>query len=1050
MSELDLAKKLFGTSNRNTGYSSAPSRIQNQGVTTTVGTSSTRYGTVQAIGDNNYLTILLDGSDEPIKAYCETPVVVGQRVSVVIGNNTITVIALQSFVEQVQQNQEQTNTKFQEIQQQGEELAASVAEDIQQVQDSVDAATSAANAAKESAEAASEAASAASDKADAASSKADELSSSLGELSGKVDSVETTVNGVESDVSELTTTVTATQETAQSALTAATSAQQDITGFKTTVSQTYETKADADAAMAQEVLDRNSAISQSATEIKQEVSQNYVSNETGETLATKAEVTQSANQIKQEVSQNYQVKGDYATSGELDDAIAKEVSDRNSAITQSATEIKQEVSENYVNNETGATLATKTELTTAIDGVTSTVSQNYVNKNDASKTYATKTEVTQTKDSILQSVSDSYQVKGDYATADDIDSAIAAEVVNRNAAIETKANQITQTVSETYQSKTDAGTMESSLQAQIKTQADRITQEVSDRKTAVSGAITESKTYTDTTAEGLTTSITQSVMNEVGETYTKQADFELTLDGFSAEFTTAIGEVEDKAEAAQSTADTAKSTADSAASTANTAKSTADTANKTATTASTNASSALSTANTAKDTADKASSAASAAQSTASSASTAANEAKSTASAAQSAASTAQSTANTAKTTADNASKAASTAQSTANTANTTANQAKTAASNAQTTANSAQTAANEAAKTATNFIAYTASTGSLSLGNKIDSLNKNELVLSPSIIEMKEDAQTVASFSGEKGIMLGNVSKGAVSCFTNTKMGIYAPSGVLPSNPDLDYFLESPRFEVDVSDAGTSIDGYVTSMFGNVQFMSLSSDGGMDIANLEINSPGDIYIGNLNTSSHVYIPRNTYIEGYTSISGDDLVLDVNKIEKPAITIGHDGENMNFTFANTDQVFPANRTVGQSGPTSNEGTTYFYRSGNYAYLRIPRGTDLTEDTVAVEVSAYSRVQGLNDTNYAMGIDITHTYGGATGTFLSDIGGPVISSGTAADSYFSGNYITPVIINLPRAKRTVSQTYDLYRFSVVGRTSNGSGTLGYWYMTARLL
>ena len=960
MSEIDIAKKLFGTGGRASGSGSAPSRIQNQ-TNVTTGYTSTRYGTVQAIEDNNYLTILLDGSDEPIKAYCETPVVVGQRVSVVFDNGTVTVIALSNFVEQV--GDEFTDVR-QEIEDKGQQIIDSVQEDMEAVQGAADQAKQEAEQARQEAQqAAQDAATAAQDAAQAAQGVAE---------------VQTTVNGLESDVEELTTSVSAATETANGALTAATTATQTVNSFKTEVSQTYETKADADAAMAQEVLDRNSAI------------------------------------------------------------------------TQSANSIKQEVSENYVNNETGATLATKTELTTAIDGVTSTVSQNYVNKNDASKTYATKTEVTQTKDSILQSVSDSYQVKGDYATADDIDSAIAAEVVNRNAAIETKANQITQTVSETYQSKTDAGTMESSLQAQIKTQADRITQEVSDRKTAVSGAITESKTYTDTTAEGLTTSITQSVMNEVGETYTKQADFELTLDGFSAEFTTAIGEVEDKAEAAQSTADTAKSTADSAASTANTAKTTADSANKTATTASTNASSALSTANTAKSTADKASSAASAAQSTASSASTAASEAKSTASAAQSAASTAQSTANTAKTTADNASKAASTAQSTANTANTTANQAKTAASNAQTTANNAQTAANEAAKTATNFIAYTASTGSLSLGNKVDTINKNELVLSPTIIEMKEDAQTVASFSGEKGIMLGNVSKGAVSCFTNTKMGIYAPSGVLPSNPDLDYFLESPRFEVDVSDAGTSIDGYVTSMFGNVQFMSLSSDGGMDIANLEINSPGDIYIGNLNTSSHVYIPRNTYIEGYTSISGDDLVLDVNKIEKPAITIGHDGENMNFTFTSTDQVFPANRTVGRSGPTSNEGTTYFYRSGNYVYLRIPRGTDLTEDTVAVEVSAYSRVQGLNDTNYAMGIDITHTYGGATGTFLSDIGGPVISSGSAADSYFSGNYITPVIINLPRAKRTVSQTYDLYRFSVVGRTSNGSGMLGYWYMTARLL
>ncbi len=540
MSELDLAKKLFGTSNRNTGYSSAPSRIQNQGVTTTVGTSSTRYGTVQAIGDNNYLTILLDGSDEPIKAYCETPVVVGQRVSVVIGNNTITVIALQSFVEQVQQNQEQTNTKFQEIQQQGEELAASVAEDIQQVQDSVDAATSAANAAKESAEAASEAASAASDKADAASSKADELSSSLGELSGKVDSVETTVNGVESDVSELTTTVTATQETAQSALTAATSAQQDITGFKTTVSQTYETKADADAAMAQEVLDRNSAISQSATEIKQEVSQNYVSNETGETLATKAEVTQSANQIKQEVSQNYQVKGDYATSGELDDAIAKEVSDRNSAITQSATEIKQEVSENYVNNETGATLATKTELTTAIDGVKSTVSKNYLNKNDASKTYATKTEVTQSADSIKQEVSETYQVKGDYATDSDISSAIAQEVLDRNSAIEQSATQINQSVSQNYQSKTDAGTMQSNLQSQITQNANAITQEVSDRTEAVSGAIQESKAYTDTTAESITSTVIETVDDAMGQTYATKSEVQQTADGLNLNISSAL------------------------------------------------------------------------------------------------------------------------------------------------------------------------------------------------------------------------------------------------------------------------------------------------------------------------------------------------------------------------------------------------------------------------------------------------------------------------------------------------------------------------------
>ena len=450
MSEIDIAKKLFGTSGRVSNSGSAPSRIQNQ-TSTTTGYTSTRYGTVQAIEDNNYLTILLDGSDEPIKAYCETPVVVGQRVSVVFDNGTVTVIALSNFVEQV--GDEFTDVR-QEIEDKGQQIIDSVQEDMEAVQGAADQAKQEAEQAKQDAQqAAQDAATAAQDAAQAAQG---------------VSEVQTTVNGLESDVEELTSSVSAATETANGALTAATTATQTVNSFKTEVSQTYETKADADAAMAQEVLDRNSAI------------------------------------------------------------------------TQSANSIKQEVSENYINNETGATLATKTELTTAIDGVTSTVSQNYVNKNDASKTYATKTEVTQTKDSILQSVSDSYQVKGDYATADDIDSAIAAEVVNRNAAIETKADQITQTVSETYQSKTDAGTMESSLQAQIKTQADRITQEVSDRKTAVSGAVQEAKSYTDQQAESITTTVMETVDDAMGQTYATKSEVQQTADGLNLNISSAL------------------------------------------------------------------------------------------------------------------------------------------------------------------------------------------------------------------------------------------------------------------------------------------------------------------------------------------------------------------------------------------------------------------------------------------------------------------------------------------------------------------------------
>lgn len=951
MSELDLAKKLFGTSNRNTGYSSAPSRIQNQGVTTTVGTSSTRYGTVQAIGDNNYLTILLDGSDEPIKAYCETPVVVGQRVSVVIGNNTITVIALQSFVEQVQQNQEQTNTKFQEIQQQGEELAASVAEDIQQVQDSVDAATSAANSAKESAEAASEAASAASDKADAASEKADELSSSLGELSGKVDSVETTVNGVESDVSELTTTVTATQETAQSALTAATSAQQDITGFKTTVSQTYETKADADAAMAQEVLDRNSAISQSATEIKQEVSQNYVSNETGETLATKAEVTQSANQIKQEVSQNYQVKGDYATSGELDDAIAKEVSDRNSAITQSATEIKQEVSENYVNNETGATLATKTELTTAIDGVNSTVSKNYLNKNDASKTYATKTEVTQSADSIKQEVSETYQVKGDYATDSDISSAIAQEVLDRNSAIEQSATQINQSVSQNYQSKTDAGTMQSNLQAQIKTQADRITQEVSDRKTAVTGAVTESKTYTDTTAEGLKTTISESVMNEVGETYTKQADFSATVDGLTATFTQSIGEVEDKAEAAQTTADNASKTATAAQSTANTAKTTADTANTNATTAKNNASTALDTANTAKSTADK---------------------------------------------------------------------------------------------------VNQTVST--------IITSDANGVTVGRSDLDTKARVSSTAEFQ-----ILDN-SNNKLASFGKDEQHLGMGSD------EATIYLLNDKFQMSAVEADIGVrDGYYDLIVHPTDMNHSSMDG----HNLYLKLTDNCYMGVQNSvpgigaqrhyarvkgdwGTDIYSNNQIAISsgGGTTMRGDTLSIYTNTITKPAITIG--ARDLGQQIQSTNNTFTRNVTygVGQLQRNQTAGTTMWV-DGNYIYVsvfnRAGGGTindAYTYPYVPVEISSQARIDGIMDTNFATEVRMEHVSGNAkTPLPYESLGGTL----DRADG-FGQSVLIPHIIQLYRtlSNEPDANTYDVYRFSLEGRTTNASGIINSWSLTVKML
>ena len=251
-----------------------------------------------------------------------------------------------------------------------------------------------------------------------AAQKAEEAAAKADSYQEQIEDVTAAVNGVEQEVSGFSTQIQGAVEDASQALTAATEASQDLAGFKATVSQTYETKADADAAMAQEVLDRNSAIEQSASEITSTVSQTYSTKaELGavedkadaaqsaaesassaasaaqgdldgfkgtvsSTYATKTEVEQTAESIEQTVSETYQVKGDYATSGEVDEAIEQEVANRNSAISQSATQIQQTVSQTYLSMadaeadyQPKGSYATTAQLTQTADSINATVAE---------------------------------------------------------------------------------------------------------------------------------------------------------------------------------------------------------------------------------------------------------------------------------------------------------------------------------------------------------------------------------------------------------------------------------------------------------------------------------------------------------------------------------------------------------------------------------------------------------------------------------------------------------------------------------------------------
>ena len=169
-------------------------------------------------------------------------------------------------------------------------------------------------------------------------------------MAGQITEVTTKVEGLEGELDHVSTQVTGAVEDSDAALTAATEARQDLDGFKTTVSQTYETKADADAAMAQERLDRESAIEQSATEIMSQVSEGYVDKATGATYATKTEVQQTADSIKSEVAATYQTQdgmASYATKtyvDQQDDSITstvEEVSHVADGAMSKATEVEQ-------------------------------------------------------------------------------------------------------------------------------------------------------------------------------------------------------------------------------------------------------------------------------------------------------------------------------------------------------------------------------------------------------------------------------------------------------------------------------------------------------------------------------------------------------------------------------------------------------------------------------------------------------------------------------------------------------------------------------------
>ncbi|WP_288921191.1 hypothetical protein [uncultured Bifidobacterium sp.] len=111
----------------------------------------------------------------------------------------------------------------------------------------------------------------------------------------------------------------------------------------------------------------------------------------------------------------------------LTDAEAAQTYSTKSYVDQTARTVSLGVVEEYKNGQHGSALATASDITAAKDSITSTVSQTYLsktdatntylNKNTAASTYATKTEVKQTSDSLTVTISSAMSKAESAATA---------------------------------------------------------------------------------------------------------------------------------------------------------------------------------------------------------------------------------------------------------------------------------------------------------------------------------------------------------------------------------------------------------------------------------------------------------------------------------------------------------------------------------------------------------------------------------------------------------------------------------------------------------
>lgn len=219
-----------------------------------------------------------------------------------------------------------------------------------------------------------------------------EVSKTANSAMSKVTTVEQAANGLSSKITEQAKTLNATVRTANEAKSTADS-------NKTTISQVSTTASDA--------LSKASTVEQDLNGFKTTVANTYQPKSGMGSYATTSQLTQTANQIRGEVSEKYQSKdgmSSYATT---------------SALTQKADEITGKVTE--VAKTAQGNTTTISQVSQKVDRINTTLSQKIDGKADTSRVSSLE----QSLDGFKTSVAKTYQEKGDYPTKTEMRSSIS-------------------------------------------------------------------------------------------------------------------------------------------------------------------------------------------------------------------------------------------------------------------------------------------------------------------------------------------------------------------------------------------------------------------------------------------------------------------------------------------------------------------------------------------------------------------------------------------------------------------------------------------------